>query len=139
MPEETGSLAAITRSGVTSGRPAGILSFAMPTYVYKFIDTDETIEVQQSFSDDTLTEYAHPETGATLPVKKVFLPVGVTFKGDGFYKTDSRAGAKKSSGSTSGDTTSTSGDSASKSSESTSKSSDSSTSTAASSSSPSSD
>ena len=96
----------------------------MPTYVYKFIDTDETIEVQQSFSDDTLTEYAHPETGATLPVKKVFLPVGVTFKGDGFYKTDSRAGAKKkSSGSTSGDTTSTSGDSASKSSESTSKSS----------------
>jgi hypothetical protein len=25
-----------------------------------------------------------------MAVKKVFLPVGVTFKGDGFYKTDSR-------------------------------------------------
>ena len=71
----------------------------MPTYVYKFIDTDETIEVQQSFADDTLTEYAHPQTGATMPVKKVFLPVGVTFKGDGFYKTDNRAGKKSSSAS----------------------------------------
>ena len=25
-----------------------------------------------------------------MPVKKVFTPVGVTFKGGGFYKTDSR-------------------------------------------------
>ena len=89
---------------VTSGRPAGILSLAMPTYVYKFTDTDETIEVQQSFTDATLTEYTHPETGATMPVKKVFLPVGVTFKGDGFYKTDSRSATKKKAGS-GGDTT----------------------------------
>lgn len=73
----------------------------MPTYVYKFIDTDETIEVQQAFTEDALTEAVHPQTGATMPVKKVFLPVGVTFKGGGFYKTDSRGGkgAKKSSGS----------------------------------------
>ena len=71
----------------------------MPTYVYKFIDTDETIEVQQSFTDATLTEYTHPETGVAMPVKKVFLPVGVTFKGDGFYKTDSRSATKKSNGS----------------------------------------
>jgi predicted nucleic acid-binding Zn ribbon protein len=63
----------------------------MPTYVYKFIDTGETIEVQQSFDDDNLTEAVHPETGDTMPVKKVFLPVGITFKGDGFYKTDSRS------------------------------------------------
>ena len=77
---------------------------AMPTYVYKFVDTGETIEVQQSFTDDTLTEYAHPSTGETMTVKKVFLPVGVTFKGDGFYKTDSRAASKaSSSGSSSGD------------------------------------
>lgn len=66
----------------------------MPTYVYKFIDTGETIEVQQSFDDETLTEAVHPESGATLPVKKVFLPVGVTFKGDGFYKTDNRSSKK---------------------------------------------
>ena len=73
----------------------------MPTYVYKFIDTGETIEVQQSFNDDTLTEAVHPDSGDTLPVKKVFLPVGVTFKGDGFYKTDSRS-AKKSASNASG-------------------------------------
>lgn len=62
----------------------------MPTYVYKFIDTDETIEVQQSFTDDTLTEYAHPSSGELMAVKKVFQPVGVTFKGSGFFKTDHR-------------------------------------------------
>ncbi len=78
----------------------------MPTYVYKFIDTDETIEVHQAFTDDTLTEHLHPATGESMPVKKVFLPVGVTFKGDGFYKTDSRSSAKKSAKSDSGDSTS---------------------------------
>jgi predicted nucleic acid-binding Zn ribbon protein len=62
----------------------------MPTYVYKFVDTGETIEVQQGFHDDNLTEIAHPDTGELLPVKKVFTPVGVTFKGSGFFKTDNR-------------------------------------------------
>lgn len=65
----------------------------MPTYVYKFIDTGETIEVQQAFTDDALTEYPHPEDAKPRPVKKVFQPVGVTFKGGGFYKTDSRGGS----------------------------------------------
>jgi len=69
----------------------------MPTYVYKFVDTGETIEVQQSFTDDALTEAVHPETGAMMQVKKVFTPVGVTFKGGGFYKTDSRSSSKSSS------------------------------------------
>ena len=84
----------------------------MPTYVYKFIDTGETIEVQQSFSDDALTEAVHPASGETLPVKKVFLPVGVTFKGGGFYKTDSRGSSSSttpsSSSSSSSDSASTS-------------------------------
>lgn len=71
----------------------------MPTYVYKFLETGETIEVQQSFDDAALTEATHPVTGQTMAVKKVFLPVGVTFKGDGFYKTDSRSTSKKSSSS----------------------------------------
>jgi len=70
----------------------------MPTYVYKFVATGETIEVQQGFHDDNLTEIAHPDTGEVLPVKKVFTPVGVTFKGSGFFKTDNRG--KKSSSST---------------------------------------
>ena len=73
----------------------------MPTYVYKFIDTGETIEVQQAFSDDALTHALHPGTGEEMPVKKVFTPVGVTFKGGGFYKTDSRGGKSKSSSSSS--------------------------------------
>ena len=93
----------------------------MPTYVYKFIDTGETIEVQQSFSDDALTEAVHPGTGETLPVKKVFLPVGVTFKGGGFYKTDSRGSSSSttpssSSSSSSGSSSDSSGSSGSSSS-----------------------
>ena len=73
----------------------------MPTYVYKFTDTGETIEVHQAFTDDALTEYPHPADGTVRPVKKVFQPVGVTFKGGGFYKTDSRGGSSSSSGATS--------------------------------------
>jgi predicted nucleic acid-binding Zn ribbon protein len=80
---------------------ADILTNAMPTYVYKFVETGETIEIQQSFNDDTLTEAVHPASGAPMAVKKVFQPVGVTFKGDGFYKTDSRSKNGKSAGSTS--------------------------------------
>ncbi len=80
----------------------------MPTYVYKFVETGETIEVQQDFSEDTLTEAKHPVDGTMRPVKKVFLPVGITFKGGGFYKTDSgksgsSAASSSSSGSSSGD------------------------------------
>src|SRR6478672_9111354 len=103
----------------------------MPTYVYKFIDTGETIEVQQAFADDALTHAEHPATGEKMQVKKVFTPVGVTFKGGGFYKTDSRGGKKSSSStngssstsSTDGSTSTTSSDSSSPSSESTSTSS----------------
>ncbi len=65
----------------------------MPTYVYKFIDSGETIEIQQAFTDESLTSLAHPSDGTVRPVKKVFTPVGVSFKGNGFYKTDSRSGA----------------------------------------------
>ena len=87
----------------------------MPTYVYKFVDTGETIEVQQAFTDEALTETVHPSTGEVMAVKKVFTPVGVTFKGGGFYKTDSRSGSSsksKASSSSSGDgASSSSGDS----------------------------
>jgi predicted nucleic acid-binding Zn ribbon protein len=71
----------------------------MPTYVYKFIDSGETIEVQQAFTDDPFTELAHPLDGAVKPVKKVYTPVGVSFKGGGFYKTDSRSGSSSSAAS----------------------------------------
>jgi predicted nucleic acid-binding Zn ribbon protein len=67
----------------------------MPTYVYRFVKTGETIEVQQSFTDAALTAAVHPKSGRKMAVKKVFTPVGVTFRGDGFYKTDSRAKTSK--------------------------------------------
>jgi predicted nucleic acid-binding Zn ribbon protein len=78
----------------------------MPIYVYKFTDTGETIEVHQAFTDDALTEYPHPSDGAVRAVKKVFQPVGVTFKGGGFYKTDSRGGSSSTTPSTTATTTS---------------------------------
>lgn len=94
----------------------------MPTYVYKFVETGETIEVQQDFSDDSLTEALHPVDGTMRPVKKVFLPVGITFKGGGFYKTDSgKSGSIPTSGSSdSSSTASSSSDSSSSSTASTS-------------------
>lgn len=85
----------------------------MPTYVYKFVETGETIEVQQSFSDASLTEATHPTTGQVMPVRKVFTPVGVTFKGGGFYKTDSRGSSSSSSPSSSSSTSSSSSESSS--------------------------
>lgn len=76
----------------------------MPTYVYKFVDTGETIEVQQDFSEDSLTEAKHPVDGTIRPVKKVFTPVGITFKGGGFYKTDSgKSGSSTTTSSTGSD------------------------------------
>ena len=78
----------------------------MPTYVYKFTETGETIEIQQAFTDDALTEARHPGDGTMRPVKKVFQPVGVTFKGGGFYKTDSKGSGSSSSASSSSSSTS---------------------------------
>jgi predicted nucleic acid-binding Zn ribbon protein len=88
--------------------------------VYKFVETGETIEVQQDFSDDSLTELAHPSDGKVRPVKKVFLPVGITFKGGGFYKTDSGKSGSIAGGSSSGDSSSSSSSDSSSSSASTS-------------------
>ena len=81
----------------------------MPTYVYKFIETGETIEIQQAFTDDALTEAKHPADGTMRPVKKVVQPVGVTFKGGGFYKTDSKGSGSASSSSGSSSSESSSG------------------------------
>src|SRR3954464_7895210 len=84
----------------------------MPTYVYKF-DTGEPLEGKQAFTDDALTEAPHPADGTLRPVRKVFTPVGITFKGNGFYKTDSRGksastNSSGSSGSSDSSTSSTS-------------------------------
>jgi putative FmdB family regulatory protein len=89
----------------------------VPTYEYRCKDCDHEFDVVQSFSDAALTEC--PSCGGNL--RKVFGNVGITFKGSGFYKTDSRSGtgngsksdkksdgdgAKKDSSSSSGESSS---------------------------------
>jgi putative FmdB family regulatory protein len=64
----------------------------MPTYSYKCADCGHAFDIHQAFSDDALTTC--PECGGAL--RKVFGSVGVTFKGSGFYRTDSRAGTSQS-------------------------------------------
>ena len=64
----------------------------MPTYRYRCDQDGEEFEVWQSIHDDTLTE--HPGCGGK--VTKVMAPAGIVLKGSGFYRTDSRAGSRKS-------------------------------------------
>jgi len=67
----------------------------MPVYVYRNLVTNETFEVKQPIAEAALTH--HPETGD--PVKRLIQPVGIAFKGSGFYVNDSRPGSRTSSGS----------------------------------------
>lgn len=69
----------------------------MPTYVYACKACGHGFEKQQSFTDAALTTC--PECGGSL--RKVFNSVGVTFKGSGFYRTDSRGPSSSSSSSAS--------------------------------------
>jgi len=71
----------------------------MPTYAYACKECGHRFDAVQSFADPTLTEC--PECGGAL--RKEYGSIGVTFNGSGFYRTDSRAGAKAgASGSGSG-------------------------------------
>lgn len=66
----------------------------MPTYQYACTACDERLEVVQRFTDDPLTECS--ACGGRL--RKVFSPVGIVFKGSGFYRTDSRNGSVNGAG-----------------------------------------
>ena len=70
----------------------------MPTYEYRCRSCGHELEVVQSFSDDALTEC--PNCQGQL--RKVFGSIGVTFKGTGFYKNDSRSSSTSTSTSSSG-------------------------------------
>jgi putative FmdB family regulatory protein len=63
----------------------------VPTYQYACTDCGDKSEVVQRFSDDPLTVC----TGCGGKLRKVFSPVGIVFKGSGFYRTDSRNGSGK--------------------------------------------
>ena len=61
----------------------------MPTYQYTCRECGEQVEVVQKFTDDALTVCE----ACGGPLRKVFSPVGIVFKGSGFYRTDSRKGS----------------------------------------------
>jgi putative FmdB family regulatory protein len=78
----------------------------VPTYQYVCTECGGQLEAVQKFTDDALT--VHDDCGGRL--RKVFSPVGIVFKGSGFYRTDSRntgssssLSASKSGGESSGD------------------------------------
>ena len=66
----------------------------MPTYEYACRSCGTHLEVVQRFDDEPLSDC--PGCGGQL--RKVFGSIGISFKGSGFYKTDSRALAKTGAG-----------------------------------------
>lgn len=79
----------------------------MPVYEYRCKNCGHEFEITQSMSDETLTDC--PECGEPQ-LRKVFQPVGIAFKGSGFYKTDTRAASSATaSGEGSNGSSSTSG------------------------------
>ncbi len=83
----------------------------MPIYEYACKDCGQQFEISQSFTDEALT--ICPTCKGSL--RKIFGAVGISFKGSGFYKTDSRgktsAASTTSSSSSSSDSSSVSSDS----------------------------
>jgi putative FmdB family regulatory protein len=60
----------------------------MPIYTYRCESCGVQFDRRQKFDDPPLT--VCPECN-TKTLRKVYLPVGVVFKGSGFYATDNRS------------------------------------------------
>lgn len=75
----------------------------MPIYEYACTACGERTEARQGFDDPPLE--VCPHCGGRL--RKLYSPVGIVFKGSGFYSTDAKGSKKKGSDSAS---TSSSGD-----------------------------
>jgi len=58
----------------------------VPTYVYRCQECGAVIERRQSFQDPPLTQCE----SCAGQLRKVLQPVGIIFKGSGFYTTDHR-------------------------------------------------
>lgn len=56
----------------------------MPTYVYECKSCEKSFEVEQRITEDPLTDC---ECGGK--VRRIIQPVGISFKGSGFYVNDS--------------------------------------------------
>jgi putative FmdB family regulatory protein len=74
----------------------------VPTYEYRCKDCGTALEVVQAFTDDPLTTCE--ACGGAL--RKIFGSVGISFKGSGFYKNDSRNGSSSKGSSGDGDSSS---------------------------------
>ena len=94
----------------------------MPTYDYQCSTCNVHFELFQSFSEDTLKKCPTKKSGNSPEgcaspgkgkVSKVFSAPGISFKGSGFYKNDSRSGSSSSSSSDSSSSSSDSGSSSS--------------------------
>jgi putative FmdB family regulatory protein len=83
----------------------------VPTYTYTCTRCNNHVEKRQSFTDPPLTTC--DECGGTL--RKIIHPVGIVFKGSGWYVTDSRSSMSSTNGpGTTSDSTSSAKESASK-------------------------
>lgn len=60
----------------------------MPIYTYRCENCGVQFDRQQSFSDPPLTKCPECKKKA---LRKVYMPVGIVFKGSGFYATDHRS------------------------------------------------
>ena len=60
----------------------------MPIYTYRCTNCGFVFDQHQKFSDATLTKCPECEKKT---LQKVFQPVGIVFKGSGFYATDHRS------------------------------------------------
>jgi putative FmdB family regulatory protein len=68
----------------------------MPIYTYRCESCGVQFERNQKFTDSQLTRC--PECGKKS-LRKVYTPVGIVFKGSGFYATDNRSPSGNSRGS----------------------------------------
>jgi putative FmdB family regulatory protein len=79
----------------------------VPTYQYLCTECGGQLEAVQKFTDEALT--VHEDCGGRL--RKVFSPVGIVFKGSGFYRTDSRGSGPSGGSSSTGNGSSSTSDS----------------------------
>jgi len=64
----------------------------MPTYEYACTACGTHVDVVQRISEEPLTKCG----ACGGPLRRVFHPVGILFKGSGFYSTDNRSRSKSS-------------------------------------------
>lgn len=70
----------------------------MPSYTYRCDNCGTQLDVQQKFGEKTLKKCPVCSKDALV---RVYKPVGIVFKGSGFYSTDNRSSSGRLNGSAS--------------------------------------